>query len=157
MQEVIYMNTQKSSHPSPWNPYQLFSSFMFITWFGAGILLSLNWKRLGKPEWVLKTMLLSIFIPAGAIAVVIGWVLFFIDANLPEPLMMSVPMLGMTTNFGYLWALARLQNGAYKEFKSQGFAAIQDYQYDVDGAMSFGVIAAIAFAAILMIVIPLFG
>ena len=151
------MNTQKSSHPSPWNPYQLFSSFMFITWFGAGILLSLNWKRLGKPEWVLKNALLSIFIPVGTIAVIIGWVLFFIDANLPEPLMMSVPMLGMTTNFGYLWALARLQNGAFKTFKSQGFAAIQNYKYDVDGAMFFGVIAAVVFAAIMVIVIPLFG
>jgi hypothetical protein len=128
---------------------------MFITWFGAGILLGLNWKRLGRPDWVLKTVLLSIFIPAGTIALVIAWIIFFVDVDLPMPLIMSVPMLAMTTNFGYLWSLARLQNGAYKKYQSEGNAVLQTYQYDVDGAMTFGVIVAVGFAAILAIVLPL--
>lgn len=151
------MNAQKSSQLSPWNPYQLFSLFMFITWFGAGILLGLNWKRLGKPDWVLKTVLLSIFLPTGTIAIVVGWFIFFVDASIPTMLIMSIPMLAMTTNFGYLWALARLQNGAYKKFQTQGMAVLQDYPYDVDGAMTFGVIVAIGFAAILAIVLPFLG
>ena len=151
------MNTKKSPQPSPWNPYQLFSLFMFLTWFGAGILLGLNWKRLGKPEWVLKTVLLSIFLPAGTIAVVIGWIIFFVDTSLPTMLIMSVPMLAMTTNFGYLWALARLQNSAYKQYQVQGVAVLQNYPYDVDSAMTFGVIVAVVFAAILAIVLPLLG
>jgi len=151
------VNEQKQSQLSPWEPYRLFSYFIFTTWFGAGILLGANWKRLGKPEWMWKTILLSILIPAITIAGAIGWTLALIESNLPEQLVMSVPFLAMSINFGYLWSLARLQNGAYKKFKTEGPGILTEYSYDIDGAMFFGGIVVIVMTIAMIIVIPLIG
>lgn len=152
------MNQQTSPQPSPWEPYRLMSYFVFLTVFGAGILLALNWKRLGKPEWQGKTALLSILLPLVMIALAIGWVVLLAPGpnDLPIALVMSVPMLALGTNFGYLWALARLQDGAYKAFKKQGPDSLAAYRYDVDGALFFGGIVAIAITVVLLIVSPLF-
>ncbi len=151
------MNDQKYSQPSPWEPYRLFSFFMFITWFGAGILLGLNWKRLGKPEWVLKTVLLSILIPAVTITGMLIFLFSTSNMNLPELFVMVIISLTLSINFAYLWALARLQSGAYKKFKAAGFSALQGYEYDVDSAMFFGGIVAIIMSVIIAVVIPLLG
>ena len=150
------LNQQKDSQLSPWEPYRLMSYFLFLTVFGAGILLALNWKRLGKPEWQGKTMLLSIFLPAIMIALAIGWTILLVPgSDLPVQFVMSVPMLVLGINFGYLWALARLQDGAYKSFKSQGPGALDGYHYDVDGALFFGGIVAIVFAVLAVLIFPL--
>jgi hypothetical protein len=152
------MNQQRNSSLSPWEPYRLMSYFVFLTVFGAGILLALNWKRLGKPEWQGKTMLLSIFLPLLMIAMAIGWLILLMpNRDLPSQFVLSIPMLAFGVNIGYLWALARLQNGAYKVFKSQGPDALVGFNYDVDGALFFGGIVAIFITLIAVFVFPLFG
>lgn len=150
------LNQQKDSQLSPWEPYRLMSYFVFLSVFGAGALLALNWKRLGKPEWQGKTILLSVFLPAIMIAIAIGWVALSVPgSDFPIQFVMSIPMLALGINFGYLWALARLQSGAYKSFKKQGPGALDGYNYDVDGALFFGGIVAIVFAVLAVLVSPL--
>src|SRR6266511_3598309 len=128
------MIATKSSQATPGEPYRLMSYFVFLTVIGAGILLGLNWKKLGKPEWQGKTILISIFLPIVMIALAIGWIILLIPhPDLPMQFILSMPMLALGANFGFIWALARLQSGAYKMFKQEGLEALQRYEYDVDG------------------------
>lgn len=152
------MEKQPKTGPAPWEPYRVMSSFIFLTIFGAGIWLGLNWKRLEKPEWQMRTILISIFLPILMIAFAVGWIIISIPyKNMPEQLLMSVPMLAFGVNFGYLWALARLQNGAYKKFKEEGFSALLTHEYDVDGALFFGGLVTLAIAAVGVFLFPLLG
>jgi len=152
------MDEQRKSRPAPWEPYRIMSSFVFLTIFGAGIWLALNWKRLEKPEWQVRTILLSIFLPLIMIAIAIGWIMISIPyRNMPEQLFLSVPMLVFGANFGNLWALARLQNGAYKKYKQEGSIALLSYEYDVDGALFFGGLVTLGIAAVGIFLIPLMG
>jgi hypothetical protein len=149
------MDKQLTTRPTPWEPYRLMSSFVFLTIFGAGIWLGMNWKRLEKPEWQLRTILLSVFFPLLMIGLAIGWVFISLPyKNMPEQLFMSVPMLAFGANFGYIWALARLQNGAYKKYKEGGSQALLTHEYDVDGALFFGGLITLAIAAIGVIITP---
>ena len=150
------MTTVRSSQPNPSEPYRLMSYFMFLTVIGAGILLALNWKKLGKPEWQGRTILLSIFLPIVMIALAFGWVILVIPhPELPIQFMLSLPMLALGVNFGFIWALARLQSGAYKIFTREGFEALQRYEYDVDGALFFGGLVTLIWTVIGVFVIPL--
>ncbi len=76
--------------------------------------------------------------------------------ELPIQFILSLPMLALGANFGFIWALARLQSGAYKMFTREGFKALQSYEYDVDGALFFGGMVALTWTAIGVFVIPLF-
>lgn len=152
------MDKQPTTRPAPWEPYRAMSSFIYLTIFGAGIWLALNWKRLEKSEWQVRTVLLSIFLPLLTIAIAIGWVTISIPyKNMPEQLFMSVPMLAFGANFGYLWALARLQNGAYKKFKKEGSNALLTHEYDIDGALFFGGLVTLGIASVGILLIPLMG
>lgn len=152
------MEKTSNLKPAPWEPYRLMSSFVYLTIFGAGIWLGLNWKRLEKPEWQMRTILLSIFLPLLMIALAVGWIVISIPyKNMPEQLLLSVPMLAFGANFGYLWALARLQNGAYKKFKEEGLGALLTYEYDVDGALFFGGLVTLGVAVAGVFIFPLLG
>jgi hypothetical protein len=73
------------------------------------------------------------------VALAIGWIILLIPhPDLPTPFVLSIPMLALGTNFDFIWALARLQNGAYKRFKREGHEALQKYEYNVDDALFFG-------------------
>jgi len=125
---------------APWNPYQIFGFVVIATTVLVGIVLGLNWKRLKKPEWQVATILLSIIVPGSAITLALGWVsIFTTNQNVPIQLVLSVPYLALGTNFGYTWALARLQNGAYKAYQTQGPEALSHYEYDLQGAVIFGI------------------
>lgn len=149
------MNEQKPLNP--WNPFQLFSFFMFITIFGSGILLGINWKRLGRPEWMWKTILLSIFFPAVLIGILIALVANTIEMDLPERLVLLEIALPMSVNFAYLWALAWLQNGAFKKFKAEGTAVLPGYVYDFRKAIVYGALLAIGMTVALVVVLPFFN
>lgn len=150
------MNVSKQNQPAPGEPYRLMSYFVFLTVIGAGILLGLNWKKLGKPEWQAKTILISILLPVLMIALAIGWIFLLLPhPELPTQFVMSIPMIAMGCNFGFLWALARMQNGAYKKFKQQGIDALQSYEYDIDGALFFGGIVTLGFTLFGVFVVPL--
>lgn len=150
------MDIPKYSQRTPGEPYRLMSYFVFLTVIGAGILLGFNWKRLGKPEWQGKTILISILLPVLMIALAIGWIILLLPhAELPIQLMLSIPMLAMGANFGFIWALARLQSGAYKKFKENGHEALESYEYDMDGALFFGGLVTLGFALFGVLIVPL--
>jgi hypothetical protein len=132
------------------------SYFFFLTVIGAGILLGLNWKKLGKPEWQGRTILISIFLPLIMIALAIGWIILLIPhPDLPTQFILSIPMLALGANFGFIWALARLQNGAYKRFTREGHEALQKYEYNVDDALFFGGIVTLACALFGVFIVPM--
>lgn len=149
------MNAEKPL--SPWNPQQLFAYFMFITIFGSGILLGVNWKRLGKPEWMWKTIMLSIFLPGVMIAILILLVLNTIQLDIPERLILLEIALPMSVNFAYLWALAWLQNGAFKKFNAEGAAVLPGYVYDFQRAIVYGVLLAIGMTVAMVVILPFFN
>ena len=124
---------------APWNPYQILGFVVIASSIFVGIALGLNWKRLKKPEWQVITILLSIIVPGLAITPALGWVSIFVtNQNVPIQLALSVPYLALGMNFGYVWALARLQNGAYKAYQAQGPEALSSYEYNLKGAVLFG-------------------
>lgn len=150
------MDISKPSRAAPDEPYRLMSTFVFLTVFGAGILLGLNWKKLGKPEWQGKTILIAILLPVVMIGLAIGWMVLLIPySQFPIQFLLSLPMLAMGANFGFLWGLARLQNGAYKKYQKEGDAALQNYEYDVDGALFFGGLVMVGFALVGVFILPL--
>jgi hypothetical protein len=150
------MVADKPSQPTPAEPYRLMSYFFFLTVIGAGILLGLNWKKLGKPEWQGRTILMSIFLPIIMIALAIGWIILLIPhPDLPTQFILSIPMLALGANFGFIWALARLQNGAYKRFTREGHEALQKYEYNVDDALFFGGIVTLACALFGVFIVPM--
>jgi hypothetical protein len=140
----------------PGEPYQLLAFFPVISTIGAGILLGLNWKKFGKPRWVLPTILLAIGIPAIGIALIIGWVTLLGNSkDIPFQITLLLPMLVFGVNLGYLFAVARLQNGAMKAIKKQGMEILNDYPFDLDGAFLFTVIFAIVVAGLGTFVLPM--
>lgn len=149
------MNASDPSPQIPGEPYRLMSTFVFLSVIGAGILLGLNWKKLLKPEWQWKTILISIFLPVLLIAFAIGWIILLRPyLELAAQFILSIPMLAFGANVGYLYGLARLQNGAYKKFKDEGFEALLRYEYNTDDALFFGGIVMLACAAFGIFVIP---
>lgn len=150
------MDIPRYSQRTPGEPYRLMSYFVFLTVIGAGILLGFNWKKLGKAEWQGKTILISIFLPVLMIALAMGWIILLLPhPELPIQFMLSIPMLALGANFGFIWALARLQSGAYKKFKADGYGALERYEYDVDGALFFGGIVAIVCALVGVLIVPI--
>jgi hypothetical protein len=142
---------------APWNPYQILGFVVIASSIFVGIALGLNWKRLKKPEWQVITILLSIIVPGLAIALALGWVgIFLTDKNAPIQLVLSVPYLAMGVNFGYAWALARLQNGAYQAYQAQGAEALSNHEYDLQGAVIFGISVAVLIGIGFTLISPLF-
>lgn len=76
-------------------------------------------------------------------------------SELPIQFTLSIPMLALGGNFGFIWALAHLQSGAYKKVKADGYEALEKYEYDVDGALFFGGIVAIVCALVGVLIIPI--
>jgi hypothetical protein len=136
------MNEQKSSFPKkPWNPNSIFGLFFGITTIGVGILLGLNWAPFGKPEWRLKTILLSLLVNVGTILIAVGWIFIFAGMpGVPNQIGLLMPFIALGSNFGFSMALSRLQSGAYKKYQNEGIDAIQDYEYDIRGATRYGII-----------------
>jgi hypothetical protein len=133
--ETAVRSVQRQNNPK--DPMRLFSMTYFISVFGSGILLARNWKQLGKPEWVGKTTLMAILIPLISIAIAIGSIQLFFELDL-APMIFVMAFLAFGVNMGFVWALARLQNGAYKKWQSEGDAALESYMFDIDGALIFG-------------------
>jgi hypothetical protein len=134
-------SVQRRSNPK--DPIRLFSMSYFISVIGSGILLAQNWKQLGKPEWVRKTTLMAIFIPLISIGVAIGGIVLVSELDVSAMLFVLI-FLAFGVNMGFVWALARLQNGAYKKWQSEGDTALDGYAFDINGAMTFGGLIALA-------------
>ena len=90
------------------------------------------------------------------IALAIGWIILLIPhPDLPTQFVLSMPMLALGANFGFLWALARLQNSAYKRFKREGHEALQKYEYNVEDALFFGGIVMVSCALFGVFIVPM--
>ena len=140
----------------PRDPNRLLGYSYFISVIGSGILLAQNWRRLGKSEWTRNTVLLSIFVPVISLALMVGAILLLIQADAAASTYI-VAFAAFGTNYGLVWSLARLQNGAYKKWKSGGPDALLAHEYNIQSAVNFAlVIAALATVAglILSIVQP---
>lgn len=150
-------NTKATERHAPWNPYQILGFVVIASSIFVGIILGLNWKRLKKPEWQVTTILLSIIVPLLAIALALGWIMIFsTNKNAPIQLVLSIPFLAMGVNFGYAWALARLQIGAYELYQDQGAEALVNYKYNLQGAVIFGTIVALSIGIAGSLISPLF-
>lgn len=149
----------RSSLPTnsePRDPDQIFGMVFAISTVGAGIMMGLNWKRLGRPKWVLKTVLLSFAIPAVSISIAFAWLFGLMEtSSAPFWVLMIVPLVALGTNMGYVWALSRLQKAGYKKWASDGVEAMLAHEYDIAGALTFGAIVAVATTVIGGIVIAL--
>jgi hypothetical protein len=132
--------------PTPWNPYRVFGMIIIISSVIVGIVLGLNWKGLGKPEWRFKTILLSLFLTVGTLAMGLGWMIFFIpfikNETLPEQIGSIGPFFAMGCNFGFTFALAWLQNGAYHKYLAQDWEGLRNYKYDFQRATIVGALIA---------------
>ncbi|HEX2905231.1 MAG TPA: hypothetical protein VHO69_00115 [Phototrophicaceae bacterium] len=127
---------------NPWNPDQLVSYFMFITTIGSGIALGINWRRLGKPEWMWPSIAGAIVIPILAF----GWLVGIVGLQLPQTIGLGIGLLGFGANFGFLYGLWYLQRGAYKRWAATGdFSA---YPYNVRKAAGVGTLIAVSIAVI---------
>lgn len=126
---------------SPWDPYRAMSTALFISWALGGIILAFNWRRLGKPNWFIPTILYSILIQGSAFVINIYWIITFRTvSSMPKIFLYYVPALFIGIAFGIPFTIARMQNGAYKEFIKEGQSAMINYSYNVLDAITYGII-----------------
>jgi hypothetical protein len=116
----------------PWSP-KLFVGMMCVwTPLISGIGLALNWRGLGKPRWILPTLLLSIVVPIFALGLS-----FFVIDNIPAnsfllfffEITFSGMMLGVI--FGYVAALADFQQDAYHKWYRGKVEAMLKHYYEL--------------------------
>jgi hypothetical protein len=137
-QEILVNNKKVLS---PWDPYKAMSSGLFISWAIGGIILAINWRRLGKPNWFIPTLLFSVLVQGSALIFTLYWIATFRTiASMPKIFLYYVPALFIGIAFGIPLTLARLQNGAYKRFKKEGQNALTNYSYNILDAITYGVI-----------------
>jgi hypothetical protein len=141
---------------SPWDPYPIAALTFLISSIVVCILLALNWRRLGKPKWVLRTILLSVAIVLLVIGVALGWVWLFVQVpDVPIFVVMIVPFLAMGANLGFTFGLAHYQRGGYKKWKSEGPEAAIDHTYDLKVPLAIGVVIPVAICCLGVFMIPL--
>jgi hypothetical protein len=113
---------------TPWNPLTVSSYMFFATTFGAGIGLGINWRRLGKPEWMWWTILGAFAIPFSTIGILLAMVG---RVTLPPLAGIALAMLGFGLNFGFIYGVVYLQHGAYKKWQAVGHTdALKAHRYD---------------------------
>jgi tetratricopeptide (TPR) repeat protein len=92
----------------PWNP-RIFTAMAFLFSFGAsGILAGINWRRLGKPQWMWPTILLSV---VGLMGFLVALALLPVLEGLSE-------LVGYGINIGVGVLLTSLQTSAYKGWEA---------------------------------------
>lgn len=124
-------------YEDPRDPSRLISLSYFLTTIGAGFLLANNWKRLGKPEWAQRTLMLSIAAGVTALIVEIGTIVLVLgspnERNIVN-LMFPGIGLGFGINFGCMSAIWYLQSGPYRKWKKQGREAMLAHEYKLQTA-----------------------
>jgi hypothetical protein len=61
----------------------------------------------------------------------------------------------MSCNIGFAFTVARLQFDAYKIYQSEGLAAIRNYDYNIRGAVRFGLLFVLGSVLFGAFIIPL--
>ncbi len=128
----------------PWNP-TLFTGMALVFSFAAsGILAGLNWRRLGKPQYMAPTILLS----------VVGFVVM-VGVLMVLPLGEGAARgMGYLINIGLGGLLTYLQRAAFREWTAtHGVPTAQQSGYLVPAAVGLGTLAVV----IVLMFSPLVG
>jgi len=134
----------------PWNPDRLMFWILFFSPI-AGIGMGLNWRRLGKPQWMWTTIILSIAAPIILIVSILG-----IAASLKQ-LSSSVAwgliLILFGLNWGYFYGLYYLQRGGYRVWHKTGsIEALMAHQYKITDGIAAGTVTALAVIGIALAV-----
>jgi hypothetical protein len=132
-----------------------------IPWlpFVPGIALAVNWRGLGKPQWILPTLLLSIGIPIVTIGGIVI-VLHYLPARTFFAYYLEVFFVGamLGLNIGYITGLAFLQKPAYHKWYQGRTQAMLAHLYDFEaalwkaGAWTIGITAVIGILGMLALI-----
>ncbi len=128
----------------PWNPMLLLGLTFFLSSIVSSIALGINWRRLGKSQWTLPTILVPIGGSILGLLIIIGgistdladnyFMLFFTIGYFPIG-------LGLATIF----AVAFAQNGAYTRYQQSNDAnVLWDYKYNRTRMIQIAVGGAVA-------------
>jgi hypothetical protein len=135
----------------PWEPYRVMGYSFFISWAIAGIVLGFNWRRLGRPNWFLPTILISIVIQGLAVSIMILWIISFRTIpSIPKIYILYLPSFMAGILFAVPITLAKMQNGAYKRYKVEGRKALSEYKYNFSDAITFGVLLSLIIGIIFL-------
>lgn len=130
----------------PVNP-SIFFGMMFV-WspFISGIGLALNWRGLGKPQWVLPTLLLSLGL-SGATIGAIGSMSETV--MLPLLCLEAVSMIALiSANIVLVTGLRHLQRGSYQKWRAQLVEAMLAHHYDFRASLWNGILWAVGIMAV---------
>jgi hypothetical protein len=145
----------------PWSPKMFIGMMAIWTPLISGIALALNWRGLGKPQWVLPNLLLSIAVPVVAVGSMIfaieriptiSYFIFFLQLGI------FGTMLGAI--IGYIIALADFQHGAYRRWYEGKIQLMLRQHYDIRPSLWKGmrfVIFCILFAWLIGVIAVLSG
>lgn len=132
----------------PWNPQRLLPLMFFLTTIAAGIAYGLNWRKLGKPQWTTPTIALSIAIPVIGLGIGFATLSVGLEAGNYSFLPMLPIFLAAGLNFGYVFALWYLQNGAFQKYDKTGdVTAMLNHEYNLRNAGLIVIGAAVAMGA----------
>jgi hypothetical protein len=108
---------------------KLFTGMMWV-WSPviSGIGLALNWRGLGKPLWILPTLLLSLAVPL--ITIVLPAFLF---GHLSIAVYIFPTLVGI--NYGYVAGLAEFQRDAYRKWYVGNEQGMLKHLYSLDPAL----------------------
>jgi hypothetical protein len=112
-----------------------------ITTIGVSIAMGLNWRRLGKTQWTMPTIVLGFVLPILVLVIVFA----LLSISTDRRLVMSIAMFAAGLNFGFVYALQSLQHGAYKKWMdTYSVDALMNYEYDFRKAGLIAGLVAIA-------------
>jgi hypothetical protein len=130
---------------------KLFTGMMWV-WSPpvSGIGLALNWRGLGKPGWILPTLLLSLIIPL----VTFGLPLF-IASRFPAITQLAGCLLPtiLGINYGYIAGLAEFQRDAYKKWYAGNEEGMLKHLYSLNPALWKAAIWTIGFHVVMWAVV----
>lgn len=106
----------------------LFAVMFFATNIVSAILLGINWRRLNKPQWTLPTILIPIVCVALGLGSIFLLILNADDLNA----LFAVAYAPIGAAFGFLVAVALMQNGAFKKWQeTSDIEYVYDHEYDL--------------------------
>ncbi len=119
-------------HGKPWNPRTVFSWTFIASYILTGIVLGINWRRLGRPQWVWPTVLTACLGPL-ALLVAVLLLATHASASALTPILIIL-VAGLVFNYSFISLIYLLQDGAYKAWQKSGdWATLRDYRYTLGG------------------------
>ncbi len=113
---------------TPWNPSYISIISIFLPFLATSIGLALNWRRLGKPQWALPTLLVGI---VGTIVLVVVFVFGIPYFDLSSHLGASVFAIVFSVPVSFFIAMIYVQSSAYKVWQ-QSYDAEEVYAYQYE-------------------------